>query len=240
MFEEEPWRVASLSSTHTPTLSLDHLVECMADISGLFADANKTELTPQEGSVSTPARRAPAQAILDRLYSWRWSWEAQHGDSVSQQAAHDASVFGIVVHFDNPQLLYDIWLYDALLILVLNYLNGLDHSSRSEEPIPQTSGLLKPDQVLLAQQPAIEICRCLDYQMLNLAFPAPIHQWALPLALAYVTLPPASPVAAWVLSKIETAPQRFSVPWVLYIERLQTRDPNHSWAIHLDSTTVST
>lgn len=202
----------------------------MADTSALLSDAREEGSALQQPSIKRVTNQARAYAILHQLYSWRWSWEARNRNAVFEKAAQDGNVFDTSLHFDHPYLLYDILLYDALLILVLRYLEGRNHPSQLQEPIRPAGPLIRPDQIVSVQQPAIEICRCLDYQMLYPGSFAPIHQWALPLALAYITLPPTSPIAQWVRSRVDTAPERFSIPWSLYVDRLRCQDPDHSWA----------
>lgn len=210
----------------------------MADLAALFEDAKRIKQTAQE-SLNTELEYR-ARAILHQLFSWRWSWQARNLDSVFEVDAKDSTAFDTVLHFANPQLMYEMWLYDALLMLVLGMLNP---SHPQDELAASTVGMWTPCDTLSVRQPALETCRSLEYQLQNLSAPAPVHQWAMPLALAYVTLPPTDPVAEWVMSKILAAPDSRKIPWLVLIERLRGRDQTAAsdlfacWPVKRTSTT---
>lgn len=191
----------------------------MADIAALFEDAKRVRQNVRERVTTELEYRA--RAIFHQLLSWRWAWQARNHDSVFDVESQDSTAFDTVLHFTHAQLMYEIWLCDALLILVLGILNPCDTSNTS---ITRTKALWTPCETSSIRQPAIEICRSLEHQLRNPSASAPVHQWAMPLALAYITIPPADPIAQWVMSKILAAPGNRKIPWLLLIERLQGRD----------------
>lgn len=189
----------------------------MADIAALLETRSGSQ------AVQTPAEESRIRAVLNQLYSWRWSWEARNQNAVFEVSGDDLSPFETVLHYAFPLLMYEIWLYNALQILVLDLLAPLDFPSS-----PQRHGrsglLLLPGKAESPQSAAIEICRSFEYQLLHLDAHGAVHQWAMPLALAYVTINSTDPVAIWVLRKIHAAPIGRSRPWLLHIGRLQGID----------------
>lgn len=219
MFGEEWWKQAPFtlaSSFKTPS---DYLVDYMADLAALFNDVKRTRQMTQENLDTGLEYRA--RAILHQLFSWRWWWQARNLNSVFEIESQNTTAFDTVLRFINPQLMYEIWLCDALLILLLGMLSP---SGTQDGFAALTSALWTPCETSSVRQPAIEICRSFEYHLQNLSAPAPVHQWALPLALAYVTLPATDPVAEWVMSKILAAPPSRKIPWLVHIERLQGKD----------------
>ena len=225
MFSEEWWNAAPFALALSLKTPSDYLVEYMADIAALLDDTKKAQ----------SVRRGPlginleyrARAILHSLFSWRWSWLARNPVSAIETNPADvrgAEAFGSMLRYTQPQLMYEIWLCDALLILISAYLNSLNLQDRRTTSDFPAGGLWKPDELLDVEHLAIEICRSLEYQLENIFAPVPPHQWTMPLALAYVTLSPVNPIAVWVLSKIQAAPECRRMPWLCYIERLKGKD----------------
>ena len=139
--------------------------------------------------------------------------------------AKDTQAFGTVLRYAQPHIMYEIWLCNALVILLLGFLNPLDLlREQHTTPARPTGSLWKPSETLSVQQPAVEICRSLEYLLQNLSAPSAAHQWAMPLALAYVTLSPTDPIAAWVFSKVLASPESRRMPWLCYIRRLEGKD----------------
>lgn len=169
-----------------------------------------------------------ARAILHQLFSWRWSWQARNAEKVFELTAEDSEVFGTVLHYTEPKLMYEIWLYDALVILMLGFLDPTNLRHQPRAPELPTGPLWLPSEALTVEELAVEICRSLVYQLGNLSTPAHAFQWSMPLALAYVTLSPNDPIAQWVYAKVLAAPETRRVPWLCYIDRLQGQDPNAS------------
>ena len=231
---EQSWKITFLASTPSPMLSSTLLEDQMIAVAGLIEDIRNVRITHSVFPHLQTVYRARAQAILHQLYSWRWTWEAQNANAVQAEPALSTNVFATVFSWTHSHLMYEIWLYDALLILLLKFINPPHMDDLHTNQGPQKESLLRPDQVSSVQQPAIEICRSLNYQINNFATPAPIHQWAFPSALAYITLTAESPVTIWVKSTMDSAPERMRVPWFLYVKRLQSQYPNSSWTMQLE------
>lgn len=196
----------------------------MADIAALLADAKETQFVVWEQP--RPELEFRARSILHQLFSWRWLWLARNRHGVYEADAQGTEAFGTVLRYQQPQLMYEIWLCDALVILIIGFLHPLGLQEELTTPVPPTGLLWKPSEALTVQQPAVEICRSLEYMLQNPAAPAAVHQWAMPLALAYVTLSPADPIATWTYAKILAAPKSRSMPWTSFIQRLQGTDPD--------------
>lgn len=212
-----PFTIAPCAKTPS-----DYLIDYMADIAALLKDAKDTQLEAPE--VARTDLEYQARAIQYRLFSWRWDWLARNRSSVLEVESESAEVFGTVFSYSRPELVYETWLCDALMIFILGFLNSSALQERLTTPPRPHGALWKPDEALSAQYLAVEICRSLEYQLEHLSFPAAAHQWAMPVALAYVALSPTDPVAEWVYAKILAAPESRRVPWLLYIERLQGKD----------------
>ncbi|KAF2159362.1 hypothetical protein M409DRAFT_30110 [Zasmidium cellare ATCC 36951] len=125
-----------------------------------------------------------------------------------------------MLHYAEPHLMYEIWLCDALLIIVLGFLNPVQPQEDFARAGRPSGKLWTPCETSSVREPAIEICRSFEYQLQNLWAPSPVHQWAMPLALADVTLQSTDPIKAWVLRQILAAPDRRRVPWLWFIEWL--------------------
>ena len=124
LFGEEWWKIAPFALAATTEKPSDYLADYMADIAVLLEDAKKTRLVIWEHpSVELEYR---ARAILHQLYSWRWSWLARNRDGVFEVDAKDTEAFGTVLRYAQPHLMYDIWLCNALVILLLGFLNPLE------------------------------------------------------------------------------------------------------------------
>ena len=220
IFGEEWWKTVPFALAPSPKTPSDYLVDSMADIAALLGDAKRTQSMVWESPTTEFEYRA--RAILHCLFSWRWSWLARNPYGVVEADATNTQAFGTVLRYARPQLMYEIWLCNALVILILAFLRPLD--VREPSSTRSTGTLWKPSGLLNVQQAAVEICRSLEYQLQNLSAPAPDHQWAMPLALAYVTLPNNEPIAKWVFATIQAAPENRRMPWLCYINRLEGND----------------
>ena len=190
----------------------------MADIAGLFDNTYCSQS-------DSHAYECRVRAVLNQLYSWRWSWQARNHNTVFQLNTNDLSPFDTTIHYASPILVYEIWLYNALLILVLGLLAPFEPKIGDNGCSHLISGpLLLPWQTKSPKAAANEICRCFEYQLLNLDAQSSVHEWAMPLALAYVTLDPTDPVAIWVLGKINSTTDGHRLPWLLHIGRLKGID----------------
>lgn len=194
----------------------------MADISGLLEDASHATLRRRgEESVDN---ECCIRSVLSKLHSWRWSWDARNRHSVFEINANKTSPFQTVLYYACPTLMYEIWLYNALLIILFGLLEAIGVREAGGPRRHRLAGpLLRPGEENTSETAAIEICRSFEYQLRNLSAPAPFHQWATPLALAYVTLDPNEPVALWVLERVQAAPKGRSFPWLVHIGHLQGR-----------------
>ena len=205
----------------------DHLIDYMADIAGLLNDCSQPK--PGCGGDATVEIEFRTHAVLNKLYSWRWSWEARNHRFVFEVNADKSSPFDSVLYYAHPLLMYEIWLCNALLIILFGLLKPFESPNPTVLGTHDLSGpLRKPGQESTAQAAAIEISRSFEYQLRNLSAQAPVHQWAMPLALAYVTLESSGPIAEWIMAQVHAAPPCRSRPWLLHVNRLQEGRKNAS------------
>lgn len=120
--------------------------------------------------------------------------------------------------------------YNALLTLLLGR-QAQPQSVVSSPVVHRLSGPLLPaGEARSPSDAAIEICRSFEYQLANSYAQVSVHQWAMPIALAYVSLDPTAPVAVWTLAKIHSARDSQSIAWLLHIGRMSgdTREATSS------------
>ncbi|KAK4502135.1 hypothetical protein PRZ48_005558 [Zasmidium cellare] len=222
MFGEDWWKRAPFSSASSVKSPSDLLIDYMADMSALLEDANDTHLVTRDTLSNDLEYRA--RSILHQLFSWRWAWQARNADGVFEEYAGESGVFETMLCYAEPHLLYEVWLCDALLILVIGFLKQGQTQQDCAIPTRLSGKLWMPSDAPSVQELAVEICRSLRYQLQNLWAPAPVHEWTMPLALAYVTLSSDDPIKSWVYRQILAAPERRRVPWLWFIDWLLGQD----------------
>ena len=120
MFGENWWKQAPFSSAQSVKSPSDLLIDYMADISALLGDAKAAQLAMQGSPGMDLEYRA--RAILHQIFSWRWAWQARNANNVFEVDAGQDEVFGTMLHYADPRLMYEIWLCNALLIILLGFL----------------------------------------------------------------------------------------------------------------------
>ncbi|KAE8445894.1 hypothetical protein EG329_012673 [Mollisiaceae sp. DMI_Dod_QoI] len=214
--ESSEWKTIPWALEPDSKLNIYYLHDILCDIPGLMEDANmlqSSELSPEDFTTHHTVLSENIFSCLKTLYEWRVSWQRQNPDSCWEvlstelsRSAGTQALFPIVFQFTSLPAATDIALYNAVLLLLLRLgfqVIGpqFDFSLAISSPQDINYGpLIPPGLAPDARSVAIEICKSVDYHLVDDRRGAGAFFLLFPLRVAWQALHPASPEAVWLKS----------------------------------------
>jgi len=193
----------------------NELVDFLVKIPGFLEDQLQLERSPSETGRQDLIFRTMRQ--LDHLYQWRWKWQTLNPDVswemepqrvASPQLLAKARVFRKVLWFSSFTKATEIALYNAVLLCLLGLLWTLQpppdqgHRAMGLSPSP----LHLPGEANSLLDPAVEICRVFEFQLLNFRRNSDAALfWLLPVSLARRVLEDERPYLDWIRGMLDTS-----------------------------------
>jgi hypothetical protein len=193
----------------------NQLVDILVHIPGFLQDQEHLEQAQSAELKDDLARRIEFQ--IERIYQWRWRWEASNTNTVWEAEPDMLPGDYLLTHFrpirnflvfSSFSQATEISLYNAVLLCLLGLLWTLkppDDFSPSPIPIP-TAPLNLPGDVESLTQPAVEICRAFEHQLINVKNSRDSALfWLFPLGLASRVLEDDTDMMLWIKTMLETS-----------------------------------
>lgn len=195
-----------------PKSPQNELVDVLVHIPAFIVEAEAL------GSTPTPQARsslvAKLRVLLDLAYDWRWSWQSRNVNAVWDMAPaelpHGKKVGGCrcfheVLWFSSFTHATEICLYNAVLLCVLGLLWQFEPPDSDQESIRLSrSPLMLPGDISSLYEPAEEICRAFEFQLLNVAHCRESALfWLFPLGLASKVLEDDPEYGRWIKSMLD-------------------------------------
>lgn len=194
--------------------TLNHyLHDILCDMPGLLEDTlnlENSEIISQDYISRHEALSRNILIQLRTLYEWRVTWQEENSNlcyEIPASGARGQPIFHTVFHYSNLTSANGIAMYNAILLFLLRLGNRVIGTS-FDPSIPalhlsnDTSydPLLPPGSVQNPRDAALEICRSVDYHLLDSAGNAGAFFLLFPLRLAYLTMDPGSREALWLIN----------------------------------------
>ncbi len=154
---------------------------------------------------------------IAKAHNWRWQWEEMNPDVAwevdpgiipADQVLTQHRPIRKVLLFSSFSKATELCLYNAILLFLLGLLWTLKPPAcDSPEPIRLSqSSLYMPGDVDSLVEPAIEICRSFEYQLLNVKHSRDCALfWLFPLGLASKALEEKSEYLAWIRGMLDAS-----------------------------------
>ena len=184
-------------------------------VPGLLDDEARYQSEPSPSALSDLRSRIDQQ--LEKLYQWRWEWEELHPDTVwevepnAPDCSHELLGSFRAVHkvlcFSSFALATEISLYNAILLCLLGLLWSFEPPSSAFPSLRLSKGPLNlPGDSCNLYEPAEEICRTFEYQLLNVRHSTESALfWLFPLGLASKVLEDDVNYCMWIKSMLDTS-----------------------------------
>ncbi|RVX69796.1 hypothetical protein B0A52_06441 [Exophiala mesophila] len=191
----------------------NQLVDILVYIPGFLQDQANLEQEPNKDLEHDLIRRIEFQ--IQQLFQWRWRWEETNRHAAweidQEQLPPETSPnyyrpVKNVMMFSSFSRAAEICLYDAVLLCLLGLLWTLaPPNEKTPSPCPPSSyPLYLPGDVSSLTEPAVEICRAFEYQLLHATnISDSVLFWLFPLGLASKVLEDDPIMMRWVRSMLE-------------------------------------
>jgi hypothetical protein len=186
----------------------------MVDLPGYLQDVSEIE----QGIASEVKRVALIHRLrsnLAVLYEWRWRWQRMNPNAVWEieptqlppgKVTCSCRLFHKILWFRNFTLATEIQLYNAVLLCTLGLLWQFEPQQEMEATVLSDYPLRMPNQYSSLHEPADEICRAFEYQMLNATnCQESALFWLLPLGVAHKVLRDDFRYDSWIQSMLDTS-----------------------------------
>ena len=210
VWKTEPWR----GEAAPPKTPQNELVDIMVNIPGYLQDAAAIKREADPGT-QLVALVGHLRADLANLYEWRWRWEQRnpHGayelDPVDLPTGKMVGSFRLchnVLWFHSFTQATEILLYNAVLLCLLGALWQFEPPDESQVGIAPSTPLMLPGECSSLFEPAEEICRAFEYQLLNVNNGGESALfWLLPLGVAHKVLEGEPEYAKWITSMLDSS-----------------------------------
>lgn len=193
----------------------NQLVDILVHIPGFLQDQAHLEQAHSAELKGDLIRRIEFQ--IERIYQWRWRWEASNTNSVWEAdpemlpaeylATHFRPIRSFLV-FSSFSQATELSLYNAVLLCLLGLLWTLKppDDRTPSPPTTPTTPLNLPGDVESLTQPAVEICRAFEYQLMHVKNSRDSALfWLFPLGLASRVLEDDSDMMLWIKTMLETS-----------------------------------
>lgn len=205
-----PWQGPGAS----PKNPQNELVDILVNMPGYIEDSSLV----QNGSASGEQRAHLIACLKDDLAllsHWRWKWEQVNPNAAwevevahlpCQRAISTARLFEKVLWFRSFTHATEILLYNAVLLCLLGALWQFEPPSGRDPQMRTSSPLLLPNEVESLFEPAEEICRGFEYQLLNINNSRESALfWLMPLGVAAKVLEEEEEYGAWIRTMLNTS-----------------------------------
>lgn len=210
---EPAWKVGPWSNANSPPKSpQNNLVDIIINLPGYLEDISEIERgTAPEGKTASLLNHLKSD--LTALYQWRWSWDTENPNATweieptnlppgfvvcDSRALHD------VLWFRTFSQAAEISLYNAVLICTLGLLWQFEPQEGRQAKLTSTGLLTLPGQYNSLYEPAQEICRAFEYQLLNASKSRESALfWLLPLGIAHKVLQNDAQFGPWIQSLLD-------------------------------------
>lgn len=193
----------------------NQLVDILVHIPGFLEDQARLEQVQSPELKGDLIRRIEFQ--VEKTYHWRWRWEASNTNTVWEAdpeilpteylSTHFRPIRSVLV-FSSFSQATELSLYNAILLCLLGLLWTLkppDDRTPSPPTMPATP-LLLPGDVESLTQPAVEICRAFEYQLMHVKNSRDSALfWLFPLGLASRVLEDDTDMMLWIKTMLETS-----------------------------------
>jgi hypothetical protein len=210
-FLEHPdWKIIPWAPDPESKTSEIYLLDQLCDIPGLFEDATNLNLPDQDEEQRIADHQSLSRNILVHLrilYEWRFTWQQQNPDScfeVKASSPDEQPLFPTALHYSTLPLANEIAIYNAILLLLLRLgsqiIGPTFDASIPSLHLPKELSyypLYPPGSAASSQAVATEICRSIEYYLLDAAGSAGAFFLLFPMSLAYRTFKPGSREARW-------------------------------------------
>lgn len=193
----------------------NQLVDILVHIPGFLQDQVQLDQAQSAELKGDLIRRIEFQ--IERIYQWRWRWEASNTNTVWEAEPDILPADYVLTHFrpirsflvfNSCSQATELSLYNAVLLCLLGLLWTLkppDDLPPSPVPVPTTPVAL-PGDVESLTQPAIEICRAFEYQLIHVKNSRDSALfWLFPLGLASRVLEDDTNMMLWMKTMLETS-----------------------------------
>ncbi|ETN40746.1 uncharacterized protein HMPREF1541_05026 [Cyphellophora europaea CBS 101466] len=211
IWKTAPWQGSGLP----PKTAQNELVDIMVGIPGYMQDTVEIQQGGAKDKQKKALLLARLKADLSTLFDWRWKWEAHNPNAAIEmepgalpvgRRVCDFRLFRKVLWFRNFTQATEILLYNAVLLCLLGALWQFDPPAEVEVPAPTNSILKRPDEIFSLLEPAEEICRGFEYQLLNIDNSQDSTLfWLLPLGVASKVLEAEPEYGRWIQSMLDTS-----------------------------------
>jgi hypothetical protein len=207
----EPWAVCGEANKNAQ----NRLIDILVHIPGFLEDQAQLEQVPSRRFQFELVQRIEYQ--LARAHNWRWQWDEVNPGVAwevdpellpADQVLTKNRPIRKVLQFSSFSKATELCLYNAILLFLLGLLWNLKPVSPdpSESLRPSQSSLYMPGNVDSLTEPAVEICRAFEYQLLN------VKQcrdsalfWLFPLGMASKALEEDFEYLAWIKSMLDVS-----------------------------------
>ena len=219
--EQDIWKTVPWALDPESKTTAQYLHDIFCDMPGMLEDINTL------GRLASSEDRSrlymdlceKTTSRLVQLYKWRWRWHVEFSGSCWEVAASSSNTIGVdknspspfssILYFDSIRLASDITNYDAIL-LVLLWLHRVLRLPFSPEVMLATqdpllfessesnSPLLLPGRATGAEDVGREICRAVDYHLLENRHRAGAFYLFFPLRMAYFCFDANADEAIWI------------------------------------------
>ncbi|KAJ9603348.1 hypothetical protein H2200_012126 [Cladophialophora chaetospira] len=207
----EPWAICG-EMNKSPQ---NRLVDILVHIPGFLEDQAQLERAASQHFRLDLIQRIEYQ--IARAHNWRWQWEEMNPEVAwevepemlpTDQVLPQPRPIRKVLLFSSFSKATELCLYNAILLFLLGLLWTLKPpASNSPEPIRLSqSSLYMPGDVDSLIEPAIEICRTFEFQLLNVKQSRDCALfWLFPLGMASKALEENTDYLAWIRGMLDAS-----------------------------------
>lgn len=213
--EQAAWKTIPWSGVGVPQKSpQNELIDIMVNIPGYMEDLASIQNGSASGTqvvhLVTSVKRD-----LSALYEWRWKWTENNPNAAWEIALSEVPsgrviskfrLFEKVLWFRSFTHATEILLYNAVLLCLLGTLWQFEPPPDPESPGQTSAPLILPGEVINLIEPAEEICRGFEYQLLNINNSRESALfWLLPLGVAAKVLEMEPAYGRWIQAMLDTS-----------------------------------
>lgn len=213
--EQESWKTLPWCGVGLPPKSpQNELVDIMVNIPG-YMEVLASLQTGQASAAQVAHLVANLKEDLSFSYQWRWKWEAKNPNAAWELAPSEVPtsrvvskvrLFEKVLWFRTFTHATELLLYNAVLLCLLGLLWQLEPPPDPESQGPTSVPLVLPCEVVNLIEPAEEICRGFEYQLLNVENSRESALfWLLPLGIAAKVLEREPKYGRWIQAMLDTS-----------------------------------
>ncbi|KAL6243690.1 hypothetical protein RBB50_009123 [Rhinocladiella similis] len=209
---DQPWSICGEENKSNQ----NRLVDILAYVPGFLEDQARLEQWPTDEVRLDLIQRIEYQ--LAKLYNWRWHWEEINPNACwevdpeiipSHQFLQNPRPIRKTLIFSTFSRAIDISLYNAVLLCLLGLLWSLKPVDEEEPSSPvelSQTPLTLPGNVDSLIEPAVEICRAFEFQLLNVKSSKDSALfWLFPLGLASKVLEDKMEYLAWIKNMLDSS-----------------------------------